>query len=123
METDTQALVEKAGRMSQFWADYQRRTRDRPDLEWPDAEYQERKRILLEAISRMEAELAKLKQTIGDYGWQVSRNGQWHRTGEPVPSPHPPGKEEDRISELLLLPDEGESPLAHDRGQGPRKGR
>ncbi len=99
---DIQALVEKAGRMSQFWADYQEKTRKRPDLEWPDAEYQERKRILLETITRMEAELTKLKQTIGDYDWQISRNGQWSRIEEPVPTM-------------------GEDHLASDRGDSPKE--
>jgi hypothetical protein len=101
-------LVEKVGRMMEYWQGYQRQTWSGQSPEWTDAEYEERKRILLGAMSEMFAELDRRGQTVKAYGWAYTATGDWHRVGETPPVrprlPIPPDEEDTEFVEVAEDP-------------------
>lgn len=86
MPSRVQLLIEKTGKMCQYWQQYQRETWAGTREEWSEEEYQRRKALMLEQIDRVQEELTRRRQRLEVYGWRVSRTG-WHRIDEPEPEP------------------------------------
>lgn len=57
----------------------------RPDQQWSDEEWAQRRKILHESLCTLEMEYARRGKTMEDYGWTFAADLQWKRLGDPDP--------------------------------------